>query len=387
MMGESLGINLEFSDISECATAVVKIRKNQSVSDYDNTNWQFLEGVKVATQTTDEFIILTLSASDTSQFDLTGNHQLRFLPEIADVNYQFSLDSVLIYPSTGQELSSACYGFANTYCENQSLQLVETQAELMQGETLFSLVELSKAATINQLQFNINYDSDIFEFKAVNFSNDYSTMTAATSVGNIRCTLETAENEFIHEGDIIEFELKAIKPGKGFVQINNPEATYCVDNSKEMLFNPTDSINSEGKEFIVNSSDPEVILDDVQTTLGATYTIDFHITSIEDLKSFDIFLDYDPELSASPTVAFSDKLSDFHSIINIEEDRYGSELRITAAASASVDITGESLFSVEFTANKTGAGNVMIDPKTKLWDSTGNPININLDDTSRILVQ
>jgi hypothetical protein len=52
-----------------------------------------------------------------------------------------------------------------------------------------------------------------------------------------------------------------------------------------------------------------------------------------------------------------------------------------------VDITGESLFSVEFTANKTGAGNVMIDPKTKLWDSTGNPININLDDTSRILVQ
>ena len=106
----------------------------------------------------------------------------------------------------------------------------------------------------------------------------------------------------IDEGDLARFVLKAIGAGGGFVQISNVDVDYMVDGSSDVLFNPEAEIITGGKDILVKVERPRLTMEDVQTTVGSTYTVAVNITHIEDLSAFEMYIDYNPEISASPVV-------------------------------------------------------------------------------------
>jgi len=387
MMGESIGLDLAFTDTEPCVEAVIKISKDQPVSEYQLTNWNFVNGTRCATEIRDDMIVITINASDTETFNLPALHELRVLPNMPDENYTFALDSVIVKTIDGKLLSADCYGIVNVYCHNQSL-VCGLPDEVNQGDSFFATETLVGETKLDNLQFDLNYDSNLFEIESYEIVNkDLSFIATQTDSGIVKFSLDSTDGNYIEAGDVFVFKFKAVKSGNGFVQTANIKARYCVDGKSDVLLETFGIIETEGKEILVFSADPVFRMEDVETTLGATYTVRLNISAIQDLKRFDIFLDFNPVYSSDPIVRFSDRLAAFHTIVNVEEDWDGNELRITGAATSGVNLSGIDIICIEFTAANTGVGYVMFDPKTVLKDSNGNVIDVDVDDTCRILIQ
>ncbi len=386
MMGESIGLNLNFININDCSEAVIKINKNNPVTDYELTNWHFIPGTTAATEITDEQIIITLVPNDSNTFNLTGDYTLRFLPLEAETLYAFTFDAVQV--KKGDSVYNAeSYGIGSTYCENQELK-GETADEVMLGDTFYGTVTLEGHSAIRRLAFDISYDAERFEVDLDTVLNDsVETDISTVTAGVVSCVFEASEGTAIDEGDLARFVLKAIGAGGGFVQISNVDVDYMVDGSSDVLFNPEAEIITGGKDILVKVERPRLTMEDVQTTVGSTYTVAVNITHIEDLSAFEMYIDYNPEISASPVVHLSDKLSSFLTIVDVIPGVGGNELRIAVAGSDEVSLDSEELLKLEFTAPSAGVDYLMFDPKTVMLDSQGAEIEVELDDSGRILVQ
>jgi len=379
-----LGLNLKFDGFGTCVKATIKINKDQQVCDYALTNWNFIPNTMVATEMTDDQIVMTISSN--TPFTLNGEHTLRFLPLEGDESCLFALDSVVVEDTAGEISSSDCYGMAVVSCKNQTVT-GRVRDRVQQGETFYGTVTLAPEVCLAVFGFDLVYDSDIFEVKLHKILKENVTAATETQNGVVSVKLDAQNDNAIEEGDVAVFEFTALNSGRGYVQVAGVEATYCVDGSSDILYNPSSVMNMEGKEIDVVSSRPQLRMDDVDTTLNSTYTVNVNINSIEDLKSFEIYLDFNDEHSADPEVRFSPELENFKTLVNMEADWSGKELRITGVASESVELIGEDMISIQFTARKSGIAYVMFDAKTVLRDSSGADIVVDTDDTCRISIQ
>jgi len=386
MQGESIGINLNFSDISECASAVIEMTVNQPVQDYSLTNWNFLEGTTVATEVNADTIRIAISSLGNDLFDLTGDYQMRFLPENADVNYKFELNSVVIHVENGESLNSDLFGTAQTYCENHSLDIT-TVGNAPEGTTFEGSVKLTGPASMSDLDFAINFDTNHFEFDSVEIAQQYTNTKIATSTGSVQCTIQADEGVFISEGDLVTFKLNALREGNRIVQITEPAATYCVDGSENILFQPEGQLLTDTVNINVTKVQPVLEFSDVETKYNENYTVNLHFSHLPDLKSFDLFIDYDPQFSERVAVTTGEELASFMTISDVYTDEDMKELRITAAASSPVNLFDENLLTVTFKALNKGVDYLMIDPKTEFWNSSENRIEVDLNDTSRVEIQ
>ncbi len=391
-MGKSIELNMNFKDIDNPKKVEIKIFKKGNIREYENTGWADLaENVHIAHVITADYISITLE-STMGTVSITGDRILRFLPEDGDKDYRFLLESVKLTDGNGNETFAHVFGDTGVSVSGPKMDL-QLQAirsfGVEKGQKFDSTVSVSGDSEINMLEFDMNYDSDKLDVTPqINSLLDNATVTFnKLADGYIKFKIESPVLSEI-TGDLVKVEYEAVSPGNAFIQISNVKVKYFIDESIQLKYMPQGAIDGVAKEIQINSDNPEFIMPDVSVEKDSTFTYNIGLTKIEDLKSFEIVLDYSPVYCENPVVYFTDSLGIFKTIVKSINVNFGeTELTITGAASESVDIFNENIFGIQFGSIKEGISYIMIDPKTKLYDSHGDEIEVNIDDTGRILAQ